>query len=264
MDDKKSDEATEEVNPSPNEEEESSSEKETLEDSEEKVETKPEEIAGDYLEDKPKDTRTQEDYKKRWEGSTKEYEKLKKEADSYSQAMKQLEKLAEMNPNILSEIEKAQQQSSGGSSPDDVDERINKAIEPVIKVTQELENKEKLKQVKVLTSFEKKNPDLFPPKATAEEKKAIRQRIGKVANTLVDTGMSFKEAVDRAYLVVNPKAAEKKGRDKAYVEGLSEERAGFSSQTSTEGKRDKKVKYNQRELEIAEKMGVKQAMIGDQ
>jgi hypothetical protein len=258
-------EATDEVNAPEPKEEESSSEEENLE-TEEKTEPESKEpdpaITEDYLEeDKP-----EIDYKKRYGDSTKGFQEYKEKAEPAIEAVKRLEELSEANPNILSEIEKAKAMGQGDNKPDSpdlVDQKINKALEPIKKVTQDLENKERMSRVKVLAAFEKKNPKLFPPKASAEDKRAIRQRIGKVANTLVETGMTFSEAVDRAYLTVNPKAAEKKGRDKAYVEGLSEERAGFSSQTSTEGAKPKKVKHSKRELEIGDKMGVGQAMRED-
>ena len=119
--------------------------------------------------------------------------------------------------------------------------------------------------MKVLAAFEKKTPDLFPSNATKEEKAKIRQRIGKVALTLTETGMSFKTAVGRAYLTVNPKGAVQKGKDEAYLEGLDERQAGFSSQASTEGKKSGKPKYTQAELEKAKKFGDKyyKSMIGE-
>jgi hypothetical protein len=134
---------------------------------------------------------------------------------------------------------------------------VEEALAPFKEVTKGIQNKERLAKIKVLAAFEKKNPDLFPPKATLEQKKEIRQKIGKIANALVETGMPFSKAIERAHLTVNPKAAIKKGRDKAYLEGLSEEQAGFSSQTSTEGKKSKKPRYTKKELEIAEMMGSK-------
>ncbi len=91
----------------------------------------------------------------------------------------------------------------------------------------------------------------------------IRQRIGKVANALVETGMDFPKAVGRAYLTVNPKVAVQEGKDKAYLEGIDEEQAGFSGQTSTEGKKPTKPKYSKRELEIGDKMAVGKAMRKD-
>lgn len=75
--------------------------------------------------------------------------------------------------------------------------------------------------------------------------------------------MEFKEAVSRAYLTVNPKAAIQKGKDEAYLEGFSEEQAGFSSQSSTEGKKPGKPRYSKVELEIGKKMGVDKAMQED-
>ena len=130
-------------------------------------------------------------------------------------------------------------------------------------MAQDIESKERISKVKVLATFEKKNPDLFSPKTTKKEKRAVRQRIGKVANALVETGMDWSEAVDTAYLTVNPKAAVQKGKDQAYLEGVAEEQAGFSSQSSTEGKKPTKPKYNKEELKAGDKMGVGKAMRKD-
>jgi len=271
---KKEDEATEEVNaPEPTEEEETSSEEENLETSEEEkkepegkveVEPKTEEIAEGYLEDeKPK-----VDYKKRYGDSTREFQTLKKETDTYSKALTNLERLAETNPNIITEIEAAQKTLGetvkglpAGSTL--VQKQIDEALEPVKKVAQDIQSRERLSKVKTLATFEKKNPKLFSPKATKKEKRAIRQRIGKVANALVETGMDFPEAVNRAYLTVNPKAAIQQGKDKAYLEGLDEEQAGFSGQTSTEGKKPTKPKYTKAELKAGDKMGVGKEMRKD-
>ncbi len=268
MEDKKEEEATQKVN-APEPTEESGSDKDNPEDSkEEKVEVKPEEIAEDYLEEKEED-KPEIDYKERFANSTREYQTLKKEKDGLSQAIDQLEELSKLNPKIVSEIEEAQKLSGKGAedapldSGDSVQQKIDKAVEPIKKVTQNIEQKERLAKAKTLADFEKRNPDLFPPKATAEEKREIRQRIGKIANAMVDTGTPFKKAVSQAYLSINPKAAEQKGKDKAYLEGIDEERAGFSSQTSTEGAKSEKIKYSNRELEIGDKMRVGEAMRKD-
>jgi len=254
---KKDDEATQEVNaPEPTKPEKSSSEPENLEDSKTKVE--PEEIAEDYLEEEPKET---VDYKKRYGDSTREFQEFKKKTDAQTQAVEQLEKLAKLNPKIVAEIEAAQKLSGGDSTL--VKQQIDEALEPVKKMTQELQNKDKLEKVKVLAKFEKKNPDLFSPKATAEEKKKVRQQIGKVANALVESGMSYSRAVERAHLTVNPKAAIQKGKDEAYLEGLDEKQAGFSGQASTEGRKPTKTSYSKRELEIGDKMGVGKLMRKD-
>jgi hypothetical protein len=265
---KKDDEATDKVNAPEPQKEESSPNKENLEDSKDKVKSEPEEIAGDYLEEGKSE---EIDYKTRYGDSTREYRTLQQEhralkekSGTYIQAVETLERLARLNPRIAAEIEAAQG-LSGQSTSTLVEQQVEKALAPFKEVTQGIQNKERLSKVKVLTKFEQKNPDLFPAKATVEQKKEIRQRIGKVANALVETGMPFSKAVERAYLTINPKAAIQKGKDKAYLEGLSEERAGFASQTSTQGRKSKKTGYSKRELEIAEKMGnkYKEAMLKD-
>ena len=265
----KDDEATNEVNaPEPTDEEsseeESSSEEENLEESEEsdeveeKPEVKSEEIEEDYLDDE----KTEPDYKKRYGDSTRENQTIRDKNKNLTLAIENLDKLSALNPKIAAEIEAAQKMSGGtqDSSSTAVQEQIDKALEPVKKVAQDMENKERLSRVKIFANFEKKNPKLFSPKATREEKTAIRQRIGKVANALVESGMDFSKAVDRAYLTVNPKAAIQKGKDQAYLEGENENQAGFSSQSSTEGKKPTKPKYSKKSLEIGDKMGVGKEM----
>lgn len=234
--------------------------KENLDESKElkdsKVDSKPtkEEITSDYLEPEDK-----VDYKKRYGDSTREYQTLKTEKEKLSSAITNLEKLAEKNPKILAEIEAAQ----GNLSRDDsgnstlIQQQIEKALEPVKKIASDLQERDRQAKVKVLATFEKKNPKLFSPKTTKEEKREIRQRIGKVANALEETGMSFKQAVNRAYFTVNPKAAVQKGKDEAYLEGLGENQASFSSQASTQGKKSGKPKYTKAELEKAKKFGEK-------
>lgn len=238
-----------------NTEEESSTDEDNLEESKSTVE---EESAGaDYLEeDKP-----EIDYKKRYGDSTREYQTLKQEKEKLSGALDEFEKLSQRNPRIIAEIEAAQGMTgSSNTNTDTVKQQIEEAIEPLRKVTQGVQDKERLTQVRILTDFEKKNPDLFSPKATKEEKKEIRQKIGKVANTLFDTGMSYENAVSRAHLMVNPKAAESKGRDQAHLDSLDEKQAGFSSQTSTEGAKPTEGKYNSEELRIAKMMDVGDSM----
>ena len=270
---KKEDEATEEVNAPEPTEEEASSEEENLETSEEEkeekkdkveVEPKPGEIEEDYLEEEKEE---KPDYKKRYGDSTREYQTLKKKTDTLSEAIENLERLAQVNPKIVTEIEEAQKTSGEASkglpSSTLVQKQIDESLEPVKKLAQDIQSKERLSKVKVLATFEKKNPKLFSPKATKKEKRVIRQRIGKVANALVETGMDFPEAVNRAYLTVNPKAAIQEGKDKAYLEGLDEEQAGFSRQTSAEGKKPTKPKYSKKELKIGDKMGVGKAMRKD-
>ena len=272
----KADEAAEKANASEPTEGEPSSEKENLEAPKEteKVELKepkPKEIASDYL-GEPK-TEEKVDWKKRYAGSTKEFQTLKTESDRHQTALTNLENLARLNPKIADEIEAAQRMTgqanqglpTRGAS---VQQQVDEALEPVKKVAQDLQAKNRRARVKVLAAFEKKNPDLFSPEATKEEKAAIRQKIGKVANVLSESGMDFKEAVNRAHLTVNPKAAVQKGKDEAYAEGLGERQAGFSSQTSTEGKKAKKTKYSKKELEIADKLDrtgkVKKAMLEEE
>lgn len=265
---KSEDEATKKANASETTKGEPSSEKENLEaPKEEKVESKPaepkeEEIKSDYLGEKPEE---KIDYKKRYGDSTREFQTLKTESDKLSLALKNLENLARLNPKIVAEIEAAQKtgQVSQPASSTLIQQQIDTALEPVKKVAQGLQDKDRRSKVKILAAFEKKNPKLFSPKTTKKEKRAIRQQIGKVANALVESGMDFKDAVPRAYLTVNPKAAVQKGKDEAYVEGLGEKQAGFSSQTSTEGKKPAKPKYTKVELEIGKKLGKKyhQAMI---
>lgn len=269
-------EATEEVNatePTDEEssEEESSSEKENLEDSKKEsedkveVEVEPKEIAEDYLEE----DKTEVDYKKRYGDSTREYQTLKKKNETLSLAIDNLEKLSQLNPKIVSEIEEAQKLSGDEANtnlpPNStlVQQQVDEALGPVKKMAQDIQNKERLSKVKTLANFEKKNPKLFSSKITKEEKRGIRQRIGRVANALVETGMDFSEAVDRAYLTVNPRAAIQKGKDEAYLEGLNEEQAGFSSQSSAEGKKPTKPKYSKAELSVGDRMGVGKAMRKD-
>lgn len=264
---KKDKEVTDKVNASETTKEESGSEKENPEDSKEtkrKAEPlKEEEAASDYLEEKPEE---EVDYKKRYGDSTREYQSLKTEKDRLSKALANLEGLAKTNPKIVEEIEAAQEQIGKDSPVGDnlgVQKQINEALEPVKKIAQEFQQRDRQSKIKALIAFEKKNPELFDPKATKEEKKAVRQRVGKVANTLVETGMPYSEALKRAHLTVNPKAAIKEGKDKAYLEGITEEQAGFSGQTSSEGKKPGKPKYTKEELEAAKKLGPKvyQAMI---
>ena len=235
-------------------------EDEETEDEVSEVQLQPKEIEEDYLEEEVDET----DYKKRYGDSTKEYQKLKEETKDHASAIENLEKLSVLNPKIVEEIEAARKLA--GNEPDvtgnvtnDVQRQVDAALEPVKKVAQDLHDKEKLNKVKVLTAFEKKN-QLFAPKATKEQKQQIRQRIGKVANALVETGMDYKDAVDRAYLTINPKAAIQKGKDEAYLESLDEEQAGFSSQSSTEGRKPTKTKHSKAELAIGDKMGVGKAM----
>lgn len=265
---KSDDEATSKANASETTEGEPSSKQENLEAPKEtkeevKVESK-EEITSDYLEEGKEEKKV--DYKKRYGDSTREYQTLKTRTDRLNQAITNLETLAKANPKIVAEIEAAQGMASSDqnlpSSTLNIQQQIDKALEPVKKVAQGLQDKDRQSKVKVLAAFESKNPKFFS-KLKGKEKKAIRQRIGKVANALVETGLDFKDAVNRAYLTVNPKAAIQKGKDKAYLEGLDEKQAGFSSQTSTEGKKPGKPKYTKKELEIGEKMGVKKAMLKD-
>ncbi len=256
---KKEEEAAEAANASETTKEESSSEEENLDESKEtkEVTESKEEITDDYLEEESEEKKV--DYKKRYGDSTREYQTLKKTTDDLSLAMSNLEKLTKANPKILAEIEAAQgmtDETNQGSSTL-IQQQVDKAIEPIKKVAQEFQDRDRRAKVKVLAVFERKNPKLFSPKATKEEKRAIRQRIGKVANALVETGMTFKQAVNRAYFTVNPKIAVQKGKDEAYLEGLSEQQAGFSSQVSTKGKRSGKPKYSKAELEAAKKLGKK-------
>lgn len=266
-DNNKEEEATEEVNaPEPNNTEESSSNEDNLE-TDESTQQSSSEVAGDYLADESETSSEDDsevDYKKRYADSTREYQKIATEKEQLSKEMEALEKLAQKNPNIIAEINKAREMAGEAKASNDED-RIDRKLEDIQKKVQELSRKEDLEKVKIFQNFERRNPDLFPPNATAEEKKAIRNKIGRVANTLVDTGMDLSEAVDRAYLTINPKAAEKAGRDKAYAESLTEEQAGFSSQTSAEGKRQSKTQYTKEELDIASKMGdkYKEAMLKD-
>lgn len=266
----KDDEATKEVNaPEPTDDEESSDEEsssnednldESEEDKEEKIEASPKEIEKGYLEDKE-----EESYKKRYGDSTREYQTLQKKNKNLSSAIENLEGLSKLNPKIVEEIESAQRMSGnkGSSENSTLQRQIDDALEPVKKVARDIEDSQRRVKVKVLANFEKKNPNLFSTKATKKEKKEIRQRIGKVANALVESGMEFPEAVNRAYLTVNPKAAIQKGKDQAYLESLDEEQAGFSSQSSTEGKKPTEPKYSKTELGIGDKMGVGKAMRKD-
>ena len=239
--------------------EESSSEEENLEESE--VESK-EEVTADYLGDDKEEPEEEVDYKKRYADSTREFQKIKEEKERYTQAIENLERLAKVNPKITAEIEAAQRMGSGVSS-DLVRQEIDKAIEPLKGVVKNLQGKEMAAKSKVLMKFEEKHPELFSGNVSKEKKKKIRERIGKVANTLVDTGMTYKQAVERAYFTVNPEAAMQKGRDEAYLEGLGEQQAGFSSQASTQGRRPKKTRYSRKELEVAKKLNPKvyEAMI---
>lgn len=245
-------EATEKDNASETTESESeqdNSEKEKEVETESEGEIK-EEVSKDYLGEDQEET----DWKKRYGDSTREFQTLKTETETMSKAMAALEKLAKVNPSIIAEIEKARQLETGaGQDSTLIQQQIDKALEPVKKVAQDFENKERLSKAKVLSAFEKYTPDLFSPKATAEEKKVIRQRIGKVANALVESGMDFKKAVSRAYLTINPKAAVKQGKDEAYAESFAEDQAGFSSQSSDESKKTK-PRYSQKELEVADKL----------
>lgn len=259
---KSEDEAANKANASETTKGEPSSVEENLEaPKEETVESEPEEeeIKSDYLgEEEPEPEKV--DYKKRYGDSTREYQTLKSKTDTLSKAMENLESLVRLNPKIVAEIEEAQKSmpaDNGTPSSTLIQQQIDKALEPVKKVAQDLENKDRMAKVKILVEFEKKNPKLFSIKATKKEKKEIRQRIGKVANALVETGMDYKDAVKRAYFTVNPKAAVQKGKDEAYLESRGEEEAGFSSQTSTEGKKAGKPKYTKAELENAKKFGDK-------
>ena len=269
----KDDEATKKVNaPEPTDEEsseeESSSEEENLETSEEKAKVEPEvkseEIEKDYLEEE----KSEETYKKRYGDSTKENQTIREKNKTLTLAIENLENLSRLNPKIADEIEAANKMSgeAGKDLPTSstlVKQQVDEALGPVKQVVQDIQSKERLSKVKVLATFEKKNPKLFSPKATKEQKREIRQRIGKVANALVETGMDFPAAVNRAYLTVNSKAAIQKGKDKAYLEGLNEEQAGFSSQSSTEGKKPTKPKYSKAELKAGDKMGVGKEMRKD-
>lgn len=259
---KKQDEVTDEmVNASDTNEDESSSEKENLEEStkeadiEKTVESK-EEVSSDYLGD---ETKTEEaNWQKRYGDSTREYQTLKKKTDNLSLAMDNLEKLTKANPKIVSEIEAAQRNLTGdGQNSTLTKQQISEVLEPVKKIARDLQDRDNRTKMKVLVAFERKTPNLFSSKTTKEEKREIRQRIGKVANVLAESGMSFKQAVSRAYLTVNPKAAIQKGKNEAYLEGLGEKQAGFSSQGSTEGKKSGKPKYTRKELENAKKFGDK-------
>ena len=193
----KDDEATNEVNaPEPTDEEsseeESSSEEENLEESEEsdeveeKPEVKSEEIEEDYLDDE----KTEPDYKKRYGDSTRENQTIRDKNKNLTLAIENLDKLSALNPKIAAEIEAAQKMSGASldSSSTAVQEKIDKALEPISKVAQEMQNKERLSKVKIFANFEKRNPKLFSPKATEKEKTAIRQRIGIVTNALVKSG----------------------------------------------------------------------------
>lgn len=264
---KKKDEVAEMANASEETKEESSTEpkegeQENLDESKkeaniEKVVESKEEVSSDYLGDETKEK--EENWQKRYGDSTREYQTLRKKTDSLSLAMENLEKLSKANPKIVSEIEAAQKGFTGDGQANStlIKQQISEALEPVKKITQDLQDKDRREKTKVLSMFEKKHPTLFSLKATKEEKTAVRQRIGKVANALVETGMGFKQAVNRAYLTVNPKAAIQKGKDEAYLEGLGEKQAGFSSQVSAVGKKSGKSKYTKRELEVAKKFGDK-------
>jgi hypothetical protein len=259
---KKDDEATVKVNAPEPTKEKTSSDKENLADSKDdkvKVVPEPEEIAEGYLGEEPKD---EIDYKKRYGDSTREYQVLKKQTESDRQNIEDLKRLAQINPRILAEIEAAYRQP-GQADSTLVDQRINEAIAPIKQGMQDLQNKDVASKVKVLANFEKKNPKLFPANATREQKQEIRQKLGKVVNVLVETGMSYKNAVERAHLTINPKAAVQKGKDEAYLESLGERQAGFPSQASTQGKKPSKPKYSKRELEIGDRMGVGEAMRED-
>jgi len=281
MIDKKEDEVAEETaNASETTIEESGSEEEikTSEDNpetskaESKSEVKTEEIASDYLEDDSFKKRYADSVKgfqeyktKRDSEQSREYQALKKKTDTLSKVITSLESLARVNPKIISEIEAARGSANmtdpGTASSEAtgtlIQRQVNEALEPVKKVAQDLQNQDRKAKVKILAAFERKNPKLFSPKATKEEKTAIRRRIGKVANALVDTGMDFPEAVERAHYTINPKAAVKKGKDQAQLESFSEGQAGFTSQTSAKGKKAGKPKYSKAELAKAKKFGDK-------
>jgi len=256
MEKNKEDEAAKTANASETTNDDTSSDKENLEESKEtKVESK-EDLSSDYLEE---DSEEDVDYKKRYGDSTREFQALKTKADRTSLALKNLEKLAKVNPKIMSEIDIALGKDSkkgGENQPTStlIQETVDKALEPIKKVTQDLEDKNTRAKIKTLATFEKKNPNLFPSGATKEEKRTIRQTIGRVANALVETGMPFKKAVSRAYLTINPKSAIQKGKDEAYLEKLDQGQAGFSRQVSAEGKKVKKPSVSKRELEIADKL----------
>lgn len=218
----------------------------------------------EYLEEVETDNT---DWKKRYSDSTREYQKLRQEQQQYAKAIENLERFAKTNPRILEEIEAAQRQMPVGQTvdPSSLQSQIDQALEPIKKVAAELQQKDRETKGRVLTDFEKKNPDLFPVNATIEQKRSIRQKIGKVAGVLVESGMDFNEAINRAYLTINPKAAIQKGRDEAYLEAQTESQAGFTSQSSTDTRQTKKVKYSKAELDNAKKLGDKyyKAMLED-
>jgi len=226
----------------------------------------PETIGNDYLEG-DSDQSEDIDYKKRYGDSTREVRKIQDENKQYQQAIQRLEALAEANPRIMREIEAAQQaglnqqpQQSGQFNNPDIQNQLDQALEPIRKVATELQQQDRNKKAEVLADFEKQNPDLFPTNATAEQKKQVRKQIGSVAQALVNSGMEFKQAVERAYLTINPESAIRKGRDQAYLETYGDGTAEFTSQSSAETK-TKKPKYRKGELEAAKKLGVFDAML---
>ena len=253
----KEDETAKMANASETIKEDSSSEEENLDESKDLKVESTEDKASDYL-DESKEPKGEVDYEKRYSDSTREYQKLKTDSDKLSLAMENLEKLAKINPQISAEIDKARKgESTNQDSSTLAQQQIDKALEPVNKIVKGFEERERKAKLGVLSSFEDKHPDLFSTKTTKKERSAIRQKIGKVARTLEETGMSYKQAVDRAYLTIDPKAAIQEGKDEAYLERLDANQAGFSSQSSTEGKKSGKPKYSQAQLEAGKKFGDK-------
>jgi len=222
---------------------------------EESQDTKVETTDSDYFGEK-KEEETEVDYKKRYSDSTRQYQILKEEAELSASQLKRLEKLAQKNPKIFEEIKRAQENASEGQPIDStlIQREIERQIKPIKEGYQKDRQAEKFK---VLNSFAKKNPKLFPPKATRE----IREKMGKdimdVADVLAKKGMDYSKAVKRAALSVNPQAARQQGKDEAYLEMVSTDQASFSSQVSDEGKRTKKVRHSAKALEAAKAMGVK-------
>lgn len=221
------------------------------------------EAGKDYLGGEQSEDTT--DWKKRYSDSSREFQTLRQEAENYKQAMANLENLAQANPRILAEIEAAQRLATQQSNFYDqiVQRQVNQELAPIKKIAQDLQNQERQAKTQTFIDFEKKNPSLFPPKATEQQKKQIRGQIGRVVNALIETGMPFQEALDRAALTVNPQIAIQRGKDEAYLESQGETQAEFSSQTSAEGKKTKKKTFTPGELKAAEAMGVKDAMLKD-
>jgi hypothetical protein len=239
------DEKTEEESKEESEEESEEKGEESEEESEEKSE---EEKKDEEKSDTPPELDSVkaelEVVKKRYADSTREFEtKYKPMEEENSKLKSQMEYTADLiasDPDLSAKFLKVANERGEQPQPTkpDSDEVVNAALAklkeelaPVFKMKEDAETKKEQEFVEAVMSFEREHEGL-----TDEE----RGQIGKTAGMLQESlGLSNKEALDRAYLVLHPeqatKAAAEKAKNEALVEQAKKEKATSSKSPAASG-----------------------------